>query len=441
MDALIHQINSANGGAGDPFVIAAPDYVDTWILLYARSPGANGNDIGLAVTTSTSSLIAVAVANQYLTGGGDASQIAPGTLVSIFANPGTALAFATAEADLGQTRLPTELASTEVYFNGIRSPLLYVSPTQINAQVPWEVSDTTSVNAYVRSVDSNGSVMVTAPVAVSIVPANPGIFTYFNGANPPQAIVLHGSNYANGVISVDGGANAGDYGTIDINGRTYSYTVQSTDTLATIRDAFAALINAADPEVTAIPTVEYTRIILQAKVQGPAGEGIPYYVSTLPAPTVTGGELVLTAFTPSLCCASVKGSLVTADNPAVIGETVIVYATGIGLPVATSQTAAAFQTGVQFPANTPITAPAQQLGAAAQAITANVLQVSGVPGTFGVFELLLQIETNLNSNLNSTLTITQNGLLSNWATFPVVNPSQPLTQETTGERRPAYRGR
>jgi uncharacterized protein (TIGR03437 family) len=164
-------------------------------------------------------------------------------------------------------------------------------------------------------------------------------------------------------------------------------------------------------------------------------------VSTLPAPTVTGGELVLTAFTPSLCCASVKGSLVTADNPAVIGETVIVYATGIGLPVATSQTAAAFQTGVQFPANTPITAPAQQLGAAAQAITANVLQVSGVPGTFGVFELLLQIETNLNSNLNSTLTITQNGLLSNWATFPVVNPSQPLTQETTGERRPAYRGR
>ena len=51
-----------------------------------------------------------------------------------------------------------------------------MSPEKVNAQIPWELSDTTSINAYVRSVQPDGSVMVTTPVAVTIVPANPGIF-------------------------------------------------------------------------------------------------------------------------------------------------------------------------------------------------------------------------------------------------------------------------
>ena len=441
IDAFAKQINNANSGAGDQFVIAAPDYVDTYLLLYSRTPGPNGNDVQYAVSTSTSALIAVEVNSQYLEGGGDASQIAPGTLITIFPKPGAVLAYATAEADMSQNQLPTQLAATEIYFNGVRSPLLYVSPNQINAQIPWELADTTSINAYIRTVASDGSVRVTAPVAVSIVPANPGIFTYLNGANPPQAIMLHGSNYATGVISVDGGANAGDFGSININGRIYSYTVQSTDTLTTIRDAFATLINASDPEVKAISTAEFTRIILQAKVQGPDGEGISYAVNTLPAPTVTGGELTLTAFTSNLCCSSVAGSLVTQENPAQVGEFVVIYATGVGLPLASAATSAAFQTGVKFPASTPITAPGEDVAAAAQAITANVLQVSGVPGTFGVYQILMQLETNLNTDPISRLTINQNSMLSNLAVFPLVNPVQPLAGETTGERRPVQRGR
>ena len=439
IDALVKQINSANNGAGDQFVIAAADYVDVYLLLYSRIPGPNGNDIETVITPSTGALIAAETQSQYLEGGADASQIAPGTLVSIFPNPGAALSYATAEADLTQNQLPTQLAETEVYFNGVRAPLLYVSPTQINAQVPWELSDTTSVNAYVRTVASNGSVTVSAPMAVTIVPANPGIFTYLNAANPPQAIMAHASDYANGVISVDGGANAGDYGTIDINGRTYSYTVQSTDTLVTIRDAFVSLINATDPEVTAIGTQEFTRIILQAKVQGPDGEGISFGVSTLPAPTQTGGALVLTAFASTLCCSNIAGALVTGNNPAQSGEIVYIYATGVGLPIVNSSTAGVFQTGVKFPANTPITAPAESVAAATQGLSAEVLQVSGVPGTFGVYRILMELQPNLNTAPMSRLTINQNALLSNMAVFPVSNPTQPLTQETLGERKPAHR--
>jgi uncharacterized protein (TIGR03437 family) len=440
IDAFMQQINNANNGAGDQFVVAAADYVDVYLLLYSRTPGPNGNDVQIAVSTSTTTsgtaLIAAEVNSQYLEFGGDASQIAPGTLVSIFADTGYSFSYGTASADTTKNQLPTELAGVEVYLNGVRAPLLYVSPTQINAQVPWELSDTTSVNAYIRTVAPDGSVAVTSPVAVSIVPAAPGIFTYLNGANPPQAIMLHGSDYATGVISVDGGANAGDYGTITINGRNYSYTVQSTDSLATIRDAFVQLINASDPEVTAIATQEFTRIILQAKVQGPDGEGIPYGVSTLPAPTVTGGELVLTGFTNTLCCSNIAGSFVTASNPAQTGEFVVIYATGIGLPVASAGTAAAFQTGVKFPPNTPITAPSEDVAAATQGITANVLQVSGIPGTFGLYEVLMQLEDNLNTNPNSRLTINQNSLLSNLVAFPVVNPVQSLVQETTSQRKP-----
>jgi uncharacterized protein (TIGR03437 family) len=119
---------------------------------------------------------------------------------------------------------------------------------------------------------------------------------------------------------------------------------------------------------------------------------------------------------------------VTPDNPAMTGEIVLIYATGIGLPVATAATAAAFQTGRKFPANTPVTAPMSDLGAAAAGITANVLSVSGKPGMFGVYELMLQLETNLNTDPLTQLTITQNTFLSNLATFPLVNPVQALSQ-------------
>jgi hypothetical protein len=441
IDAFIKEINTANNGAGDQFVTAAADYVDDYLLLYAVTPGPNGNDVAFAATVSTNAEITVTANGSYLAGGGDASQIAPGTLVSMFAMPGSALAYATAEADMSQNQLPNELAETEVYFNGVKSPLLYVSPTQINAQIPWELSDTTSVNAYVRSVASDGSVTVTAPVAVSIVPANPGIFTTLSGANPPQALMFHGSSYANGAVSIDGGVNAGDFGRVTIDGRNYTYTVQSTDTLKTIRDAFVALINAGDPEVTAIPTAEFTRIILQAKVQGPDGEGIPYSVATLPQISVTGGQLILTALTNNLCCSNVAGAQVTPENPALIGETVVVYATGIGLPTAGSGTAAAYQTGIQFPANTPITAPANFVASVTQGIDANVLQVSAVPGTFGVYEVLLQIETNLATRLQATLTIAQNAFLSNLVVFPLYNPTEGVTVETTAQPKPSYKKR
>jgi hypothetical protein len=73
-----------------------------------------------------------------------AQPIAPGSLVSIF---GTNLAATTMTAQ--ETPLPTELAGTSVTLNGIKAPLLFVSPSQINLQAPSSLS--ISYSAYTQA--------------------------------------------------------------------------------------------------------------------------------------------------------------------------------------------------------------------------------------------------------------------------------------------------
>src|SRR5208283_1695147 len=114
----------------------------------------------------TAAKVSVEAGGSTLAGGGNAAKIAPGTIVSLM---GTNLSAGTVKADTKQLTLPTELGGTQVYFNGIAAPLFMVSPTLINAQVPWELQDQTSVNAVVLSVMSDGSIMYTSALAVTIV--------------------------------------------------------------------------------------------------------------------------------------------------------------------------------------------------------------------------------------------------------------------------------
>src|ERR1700722_12407665 len=70
---------------------------------------------------------------------GNGSAIAPQMLVSIY---GSNLSNATAATN--GFSWPTQLAGTTVRFNGIAAPLEYVSPIQINAQVPTGIAGRTS---------------------------------------------------------------------------------------------------------------------------------------------------------------------------------------------------------------------------------------------------------------------------------------------------------
>ncbi len=66
---------------------------------------------------------------------GFSSNMAPGSLVSVF---GTGLAGAILQTP-ANAALPARLFDASVTFNDIPAPIYYVSPTQINAQVPFEI--------------------------------------------------------------------------------------------------------------------------------------------------------------------------------------------------------------------------------------------------------------------------------------------------------------
>ena len=419
VNALVSQINS---GSGDTNVFAYPDIVTEAVLMTSKTEGSNGNNVTYSPTVSTNATITATGSGASLTGGGDASQLGPGTTVSIM---GSGLSAGTVSADLTQKQLPTDLGGTEVYVNGIRAPLYFVSPTQINTQIPWEVNDTTSVSVYVRSVMSDGSVMVTTPIAASIVTQNPGIYTQAGYTQDPKpGAILHAFSQASGVILVDGTVNANDVASITIENRTYSYTVQSSDTLDSIRDALVAQINQ-DPKVSATAGVTFARnVLLKARIPGPDANGLPFSATTTNA---NGSpQLILTATNTTLCCANVANSPVTQDNPAVPGETIIVYATGLGLPVITSDIQPFVTTGVQYPTNGPVTVPVNFVSSLAGGKTANVLSASLQPGgSVGTFQVLLQLNSSMPTDPFTNLYIAQDIYISNIVTFPVVAPTTP----------------
>ena len=303
IQSLVDAINANNG---DPNVIALADTADSEVALTARIPGPQGDNTTYSVTVSTNAQITAAAGGANLAGGGNAASVAPGTLVSI---NGANLAAGTASADLTQPQLPTTLGGVQVYLNGIPAPLTFVSPTQITAQVPWEFTSTTSINAYVRTV-MNGTVTFTSPVAVTIVAANPGLFTQPGTSNPQLGVARHYSSHATAIVSVDGTANAGDVATITVRGRSYNYTVQSTDTLDSIRDALAAELQQ-DPEVTAVAAGVFDRIIISALVAGPDGDGIP-----IAASASGGADVTMSAFDSQTGAANIANSPLTPDNPA-----------------------------------------------------------------------------------------------------------------------------
>lgn len=73
--------------------------------------------------------------------------------------------------------LPTLLRNTQVLVNGVAAPLFYVSPTQINFQVPLEVSGSEAQVA----IASNG--ILGRPTIVGLAEAAPGIFTIADTGN------------------------------------------------------------------------------------------------------------------------------------------------------------------------------------------------------------------------------------------------------------------
>jgi uncharacterized protein (TIGR03437 family) len=149
-------------------------------------PQAVNIPVTFVVGTSQSTVI-TAIAN----GASYAQAFAPGTMMTVF---GTQLGVAAASA--GVLPLPLSLGGVSATVNGVSAPIYYVSPGQINVQVPYEIG----IGLAVLGVNNNGQV---ANFPFTVAAAAPGLFTAADGSLAPSATAKQGAT-ATAYITGDG---------------------------------------------------------------------------------------------------------------------------------------------------------------------------------------------------------------------------------------------
>jgi uncharacterized protein (TIGR03437 family) len=112
----------------------------------------------------------VVSANGVVNAASFASSISPGALATVF---GSNFALRNASAN---APLPLSLTGVSVSVNGQSAPLLYVTPTQVNFQVPWE---TALGSAATVTVNVNGG--ASNSITVPVLGAAPGLFSTSSG--------------------------------------------------------------------------------------------------------------------------------------------------------------------------------------------------------------------------------------------------------------------
>ena len=139
--------------------------------------------------------------------------LAPGTIVSIY---GSALAAGTVVSDT--LPLPSTLEGTSVLVGGVEAPLFFVSPGQINAQIPFQLVPGHEYPVIVTANDA-----LTTPEQIQMTPLSPGVARLSDGraiaqhadftlidsrspAKPGEYVVI----YLAGMGSTDNPVRAGD---------------------------------------------------------------------------------------------------------------------------------------------------------------------------------------------------------------------------------------
>jgi uncharacterized protein (TIGR03437 family) len=120
--------------------------------------------------------------------------LAPGTIVAIY---GQNLAALTSQPTTSP--LPTTFNGTSVIIGGMPVPLYYVSASQINAQIPFELQPG---QQYQVIVSANGA--LTTPDSIQLSPATPGLAALPDGT----LIAQHGDG---SLVTASSPAQAGEY--------------------------------------------------------------------------------------------------------------------------------------------------------------------------------------------------------------------------------------
>jgi uncharacterized protein (TIGR03437 family) len=128
----------------------------------------------LGGSTSGTAIAGIASPATYLT------SVSPGMAIAVF---GSNLANTTGTA--AGNPLPYSLDGVTAAVNGVPAPILYVSPTQVNVQIPYEAG----AGQAVLGIDNNGQI---AGFQFPISAAAPGIFADANGNLSPTPTVTQG---------------------------------------------------------------------------------------------------------------------------------------------------------------------------------------------------------------------------------------------------------
>ncbi len=412
--ALVNAINANNGDPNATAIFAGAGTAS----IYLSSKGINlaFDAISLAASTSNTADIAATTSGGFLSAGTGATG-APGMLVEINSpNGGLSDQTNPVTASTNGASLPLTLGGAQVFMDGIPSPLMSVSATQIVTQIPYFFGDRNSASIYVRTTHNDGSITITNATPTYIAPANPGIFNApgVAGQQRPWPIVgaTHQAGNATAVVSIDGTAHAGDIATITIAGTNYNYTVQANDTLSSIVNGLVNAINASDPNVTAEAGGAFTRVVLTAKQAGAAGSGI-----SIAGSASSSAQVTVTAYTSSTCCDVTPGSTISPSNPAAPGELISISAAGLGL-FSDAGVQAALQAGQPYSGPVPNDV-SNSVSATMNGQTAQVI-FAGVPsGSYGVYQIQMIVPSGLPTNSATQLYIAQNAFVSNLVTIPI----------------------
>jgi uncharacterized protein (TIGR03437 family) len=116
--------------------------------------------------------------------------IAPGEVLVIYGSNIGAASLTTYQLT-GAGTVSTSLAGTSVYINGVQAPVIYTSPNQVSAIVPFSVSGST---APLFILNQN---QTTAPATLNVAPSATAVFTA-NGSGEGQAAAINQDNSVNG---------------------------------------------------------------------------------------------------------------------------------------------------------------------------------------------------------------------------------------------------
>jgi uncharacterized protein (TIGR03437 family) len=245
---------------GSQVVVTATATAPGFVAATTRISGAVAPNVA-PVLNQNGTLDAFAIAAQ------PGVPIAPGSIVQIY---GSGLA---AQTIAGSTLpLLTNLGGTSVIIGGIEAPLYFVSPGQVNAQVPFEL---TAGQTYEVIVNANGA--LTTPQTIQSAAVTPGIAEYPSG----YAIAQHVADSS--LITDASPAKPGEYVVVYLAGMgpttvpVASGAVSPTDPLAQTTDAPTITLNSEAVTVIAFSGLTPTlaglyQIDLQVPADAPNGD-------------------------------------------------------------------------------------------------------------------------------------------------------------------------